>query len=180
MLVSWAGPSSVNLNFLLMVGAVFPCCYLPGAKLWWDFPGGSDGKASAYNVGDPGSIPESGRSPGEGNDNPLQYSCLENPMGRGAWCPGGRKELDTTERLHFTHDGGGNEENGDLLQKIPCMYCYTQCPQPTPPLETPGHSQASLDQFLVDLLLSPGSWCTRFCLCPPVSHIRAFKNMEIT
>ena len=117
---------------------------------------------------------------GDGNGNPLQYSCLENPMGRGAWCPGGRKELDTTERLHFTHDGGGNEGNGDLLQKIPCMYCYTQCPQPTPPLETPGHSQASLDQFLVDLLLSPGSWCTRFCLCPPVSHIRAFKNMEIT
>ena len=49
------------------------------------FPGGSDCKASAYNVGDMGSIPESGRSPGEGNGNPLQYSCLENPMGRGAW-----------------------------------------------------------------------------------------------
>ena len=45
-----------------------------------DFPGGSGGKASAYNAGDPGSIPGSGRSPGEGNDNPLQYSCLENPM----------------------------------------------------------------------------------------------------
>ena len=50
-----------------------------------DFPGGSDGKASAYNPGDPGSIPGSGRSPGEGNGNPLQYSCLENPMDRGAW-----------------------------------------------------------------------------------------------
>ena len=50
-----------------------------------DFPGGSGGKASAYNVGDPGSIPGSGRSPGEGNGNPLQYSCLENPMDRGAW-----------------------------------------------------------------------------------------------
>ena len=45
-----------------------------------DFPGGSDGKASAYNVGDRGSIPGSGRFPGEGNGNPLQYSCLENPM----------------------------------------------------------------------------------------------------
>ena len=44
------------------------------------FPGGSEGKASAYNVGDLGSIPELGRSPGEGNGNPLQYSCLENPM----------------------------------------------------------------------------------------------------
>ena len=50
-----------------------------------DFPGGSDGKASVYNAGDPGSIPGSGRSPGEGNGNPLQYSGLENPMDRGAW-----------------------------------------------------------------------------------------------
>ena len=47
---------------------------------------GSDGKASAYNVGDLGSIPGSGRFPGEGNGNPLQYSCLENPMDGGAWC----------------------------------------------------------------------------------------------
>ena len=50
-----------------------------------DFPGGSDGKVSAYNAGDLGSIPGSGRSPGEGNGNPLQYSCLENPMDGGAW-----------------------------------------------------------------------------------------------
>ena len=45
-----------------------------------DFPGGSDGKASACNAGDLGSIPGSGRSPREGNGNPVQYSCLENPM----------------------------------------------------------------------------------------------------
>ena len=49
------------------------------------FPGGSEGKASACNAGDPGSIPWSGRSPGEGNGTPLHYSCLENPMDRGAW-----------------------------------------------------------------------------------------------
>ena len=49
------------------------------------FPGGSDDKASADNVGNPGSIPGSGRSSGEGNGNPLQYSCLENPMDGGAW-----------------------------------------------------------------------------------------------
>ena len=49
------------------------------------FPGGSDGKASACNVGDPGLIPGSGRFPGEGNGNPLQCSCLGNPMDRGAW-----------------------------------------------------------------------------------------------
>ena len=49
------------------------------------FPGGSEGKASACNAGDLGSIPGSGRSPGEGNGNPLQHSCLENPMDREAW-----------------------------------------------------------------------------------------------
>ena len=49
------------------------------------FPGGSEDKAPACNAGDPGSIPGLGRSPGEGNGNPLQYSCLENPMERGAW-----------------------------------------------------------------------------------------------
>ena len=50
-----------------------------------DFPAGSDGKLSAYNVGDQGLIPELGRSSGEGNGNPLEYSCLENPVDRGAW-----------------------------------------------------------------------------------------------
>ena len=50
-----------------------------------DFPGGSDGKASAYNVGDLGSVPGLGRSSGEGNGNPLQYSCLENPTDGRAW-----------------------------------------------------------------------------------------------
>ena len=49
------------------------------------FPGGSDGKVSVCNAGDLGSIPGSGRSPGEGNGNPLQYSCLDNPMDGEAW-----------------------------------------------------------------------------------------------
>ena len=49
------------------------------------FPGGSEVKVSAWNAGDPGSIPVLGRSPGEGNGNPFQYSCLENPMEGGAW-----------------------------------------------------------------------------------------------
>ena len=49
------------------------------------FPCSSDGKVSAYNEGDPGSIPGSGRSTGERNGNPLQYCCLENPMDEGAW-----------------------------------------------------------------------------------------------
>ena len=56
-------------------------------KCWRGYgeKGGSDGKASACNAGDPGLIPGSGRSPGEGNGNPLQYSCLENSMDGGAW-----------------------------------------------------------------------------------------------
>ena len=57
---------------------LFPICI----QLY--FPGGLDGKASVYNAGDLGSIPGSGRSPREGNGNPLQYYCLENPMDRGA------------------------------------------------------------------------------------------------
>ena len=52
--------------------------------LYQDFPGGSDGKASAYNTEDPGLIPGLGRSSGERNGNPLQYSCLDNPMDGGA------------------------------------------------------------------------------------------------
>ena len=57
------------------------------------FPHGSDGKASACTAEDSGCIPGSGRCRGEGNDNPLQYSCLENPMDRGGYSPWGHKEL---------------------------------------------------------------------------------------
>ena len=58
---------------------------LASPSAYWGFPGSSDGKASACNAGDLGSIPGSGRSPGEGNGNPVQYSCLENPMDQRAW-----------------------------------------------------------------------------------------------
>ena len=68
-----------------------------------DFLGSSDGKASAYNAEDPGSIPGSGRFTGKGNGNPLQYSCLENPMDGGAWqaTVQGVTESDATEPRHF-------------------------------------------------------------------------------
>ena len=56
-----------------------------GCPVVLGFPVGSDGKESACHVGDLGLIPGLGRSPGKGNDYPLQYSCLENPMDRGAW-----------------------------------------------------------------------------------------------
>ena len=65
------------------------------------FPGGSDGKEYARNAEDKGLIPGWGKSPGEGNGNPLQYSCLENPMDRSlaGYSLWGRKKSDTTERL---------------------------------------------------------------------------------
>ena len=66
------------------------------------FPGGSDGEEAAFGVGDPGLIPGLGRSPGEGNDNPLQYSCLENSHGQRSlvgYSQLGRKESDMTEQL---------------------------------------------------------------------------------
>ena len=54
-------------------------------RTFWGLPGGSDSEESACNAGNPGSVPRLGRSPGEGNGNPLQYSYLGNPMDRGAW-----------------------------------------------------------------------------------------------
>ena len=66
----WKNPSSLTLEDMVVDVLL---------------PGGSEVKASAWNAGDPGSIPGSGRPPGEGNGNPLQYSCLENPMEGGAW-----------------------------------------------------------------------------------------------
>ena len=68
----------------------------------WGFPGGSDSKESSCSVGDPGLILGLGRSPGEGQGNPLQYSCLENPHGQRSlvgYSPCGHKELNTTEQL---------------------------------------------------------------------------------
>ena len=72
------------------------------------FPGGSDGKASVCNVGDPGLIPGSGRPPGEGNDNPVQYSCLGKSHGQkslAGYSPQGRKASHTTERLTLNRVG---------------------------------------------------------------------------
>ena len=78
MLFFWYKASQVNLKTIDKFNILYPSQYM-------GFPGGSEVKASASNVGDPGSIPGLGRSPGEGNGNPLWYSCLENPMDGGAW-----------------------------------------------------------------------------------------------
>ena len=88
--------SSVLPSLSLIPSSVF---FISSIVLY-GFPGGSEDKASACNAGDLGSIPALGRSPGGGQGNPLQYSCLENPMARGAWWAavcGGHKESDMTE-----------------------------------------------------------------------------------
>ena len=70
-------------NFNIVAGCFALLIYV--IRNSWVFPGGSDSKEFACNAGDLGPIPGLGRSPGEGNGYPLQYSCLENPMDRGAW-----------------------------------------------------------------------------------------------
>ena len=79
---------------------------------------GSDGKASVYNVGDPGSSPGLGRSPGEGNGNPLQCSCLENPRDGGAWwaAVSGVAQSRTQLKRHSS-SGGSNHEWNRLISK---------------------------------------------------------------
>ena len=101
--LTYAGAALKDSWSLADVGISFCSTLKCFVKVWWmnrvtfvqdvylilnkfmDFPRGSDGKVSAYNAGDLGSIPGWGRSPGEGNGNPLQDSCLENPMDGGAW-----------------------------------------------------------------------------------------------
>ena len=77
---------------------------------FWGFSQSSVGKSSACNAADPGLIPGSGRSPGEGNGNPLQYSCLENPMDRGAWWA----TVHRTSRVRY----------GLLTKPLPPMHIY--------------------------------------------------------
>jgi len=98
----------VGMWRLLLVTLHHPPLNSPSTEL--SFPGGSEGKESACNAGDPASIPGSGRSPGGGHGNPLQYSYLENPTDRGAWwwwwvshSAWGCKESDRTEGVSLTH-----------------------------------------------------------------------------
>ena len=91
--------SSMYLRILLKL----TCLYTQKCLLIVSFPGGLDDIESACNAGDLCSIPESGRSPGEGNGNPLQYSCLENSMDRGTWkaiSPWGGRESGMTDDYH--------------------------------------------------------------------------------
>ena len=102
---------------LAAVAAVFHYIYIPG------FPGGSGVKNPPANSGDVGLIPGSGRCPGERNGNPLQDSCLRNPMGRGTWWAivYGRKELDMTESLNI-NNYIWTLLVGKLVKNLPAMW----------------------------------------------------------
>ena len=92
-LTSWFLSTDINcclLEYLVIFQHIYPksekfFCWVGIAVNYKGFPGGSDGTESTYNVEDWCLIPKSGKSPGEGNGNPLHYSCPKNPMNRGAW-----------------------------------------------------------------------------------------------
>ena len=90
-------------DFIICIYWLYNCI-----NLWnyWGFPGGSEGKESACNSGNLGLIPRLGKSTGGGHGNPLQYFCLENPHGRGAWwvTVHGEAELEMTEQLSTAHE----------------------------------------------------------------------------
>ena len=102
--------------YLRGVPEVVGICYMTSVG----FPGSSVGKESACNAGDLGSIPGSGRAPGEGNGNPLQYSCLENPMNKGIWRATVRRvaESDMTEQLHRSE---GCRRTSRVPHPWPCL-----------------------------------------------------------
>ena len=112
LLCPWESPGkNTGVDYDALLQGIFPTQRSNPCLLHWqlvslplDFPGGSDSKAFAYNEGELGLIPGLGRSPGEGNGNPLQYSCLENPKNGGTWQATSLwslKESDTTKQLHF-------------------------------------------------------------------------------
>ena len=93
-------PLTLRVSYFCLFAMSWFRVFWASAEVTEGFPGGSDGKESACNVGDLGSIPGLGRSPGDGHGNPLQNSCLENPHGQRnlvGYSPWGRKELDMTE-----------------------------------------------------------------------------------
>ena len=95
------------------------------------FPGGSDGKESACNLRDPDSIPGSGRSPGEGNGNPFQYSCLENPTDRRVWraTAYGVTESDTTELLILSLSEPAKWQSEDVNLEVCLSLEHTLSPK---------------------------------------------------
>ena len=95
----------------------------PGNSIFKGFSGGSGGKESACSEGDPGSIPKSGRSPGEGNSNPLLYSCLGNPMDRGDCWATAHGITKSQTRLNDSLSGASHEVGG--YRAAPSKMAYT-------------------------------------------------------
>ena len=95
--VGCVSPSKKSHSVYTVYMCTHVCLKLWSSSLTLGLSGGSDGKEYACTAADPGSVPGLERSPGEGKGNPLQYSCLENSMDRGAWSD--HKELDMTEQL---------------------------------------------------------------------------------
>ena len=112
---------------------------LAAGNLALAFPGGSDGKESACNAGDLGSIPGLGRSPGGGHGNPLQCSCLEDPHGQRTlmgYCPWGRKESDMTEQLSMEAEAAFWGPLADVVgsegSSVDCKRCNSTRWSPQP------------------------------------------------
>ena len=106
--MEWDGASYLNMTIFSYVNLNFrnsTAISTPPPVPHKGFPGGSDSKESACNAGYPDSIPKSGRSPGEGNGNPFQYSCLGNSMNRGTWWALVHRvaESDTTDQLSLSN-----------------------------------------------------------------------------
>ena len=117
---SWCAVITITKCFCNHVGGVF--------RADVHFPGGSDGKAIAYNVGDPGLLPGSGRSPGEGNGDPLQYSDLENAMDGGSWQAPVQGVTKSRTRLsnvtfHFSPEGEDDGHGPSWPQMTGIWHC---------------------------------------------------------
>ena len=129
------------------------------------FPGGSENKVSACNEGDPGSFPGLGRSAGEGNGNPLQYSCLENPMDGGAWwiTVHGVAESDTTKWLHFKLP----ELSSCICSCLRARDLSTWCSEPRRGVEDLSWGLGSLEERICALyfLWIFFAWCVPGSLC---------------
>ena len=153
-----------------------------------DFPGGSNGKVSACSVGDPGSIPGLGRSPGEGNANPLQYSCLENSMDWEApqslvgYSPWGRKESDTTEQLHFRFSSSLSSNVTSPQKTVSFGWRFSSTPVILDPI-IPFFSLVTIRNYLLSFLYCLTSFkrlCTpwRFTCSPLNPHSLAVSTAE--
>ena len=130
----WKSPSLKPFSLYPSQKAAGTLVHLSSALGRRGFPGGSGSKESACNAGDLGSVPGLGRSPGEGNGNPPQYSCLKNSMDRGAWqatVQWGYTELDMTKQhslsLHFLFE---QESTKGELNVVFLSLLYNSSPNP--------------------------------------------------